>query len=437
LKFSVWLRGLMVIFLCFLAFPVLAAANIVYVIPVQGVISDGLAQQVAAGIKEAEQLQARAIILEIDTPGGAIGAAMEISKNLSETQIPTVSFINGDALSAGALIAFSTVHIAMVPGATIGAAEPRLGTEKADEKIVSAWTKKLAGVAQAHGRNPEIAAAMSDADIEIPGLVAKGKLLTLTHRQAVETGMADVVKNNRREVLEHFGFSGAQVMVRRGSTAEQLARWVTHPFVSPVLLTVGVAGLLLEVFTVGFGVAGTIGLLSLALFFGGHYLAGASGLEAILMFLAGIILLALEILVIPGFGVAGVGGIILLVISIVLASVSVSQAITSILVALVGSIVLLLVSVRFLPTRKWWQRLILSTKQERSTGYLASDGKGETYLGQEGVALTPLRPSGTAEIAGEPVDVVADQGYLARGTKVKVVKVEGRRIVVRKSGADQ
>ncbi|WP_366924125.1 ATP-dependent Clp protease proteolytic subunit [Metallumcola ferriviriculae] len=413
--------------------PVYAASNLVYVIPVNGVISKGLSQQIGAGIAEAEKLDARAIMLEIDTPGGAIDAAMNISKKLTATRIPTISFISGDALSAGALIAFSTKQIAIVPGGTIGAAEPRQGSEKADEKIVSAWTKKLAAAAQANGRDPKIAGAMSDADIEIPGLVAKGKLLTLTHSQARETGMVDAVVASRQEALEEFNYGDAQITVRQGTIAERLARWTTHPYISPILLMVGMAGLLLEVLTVGFGVAGTIGMLAMALFFGGHYLAGASGAEAVLMFLVGLILLAMEILVIPGFGIAGIGGILMLIVSIFLASVSVSQAITSLLVAVVGSIALLLVSIRFLPTRRWWQRFILSDKQERSSGYLSSDEKGETYLGKEGRARTPLRPAGTVDLEGEPIDVVTDQGFIPRDTMVKVVRVEGRRIVVRKS----
>lgn len=423
---------LLALFIMLPVLPVQAAQGTVYVIPVHGVISDGLAQQVARGVREAEQMGARAILLEIDTPGGAINAAIKISNILTGTGLDTISFIKGDALSAGALITFSTDRIAMAPGSTIGAAEPRRGTEKAGEKVVSAWTAKLRDVAEMHGRDGNVAAAMSDADIEIPDLVAKGKLLTLTSRQAVALGMADTIKNSREEVLDFFGYPEARVVVQSGSAAEQLARWVTHPFVSPVLLMLGVAGLVLELFTVGFGIAGSVGLLAMALFFGGHYLAGVSGWEAILLFFVGIILVALEVLVIPGFGIAGIGGLALMLLSIILASTNVTQAFISLLVALLGTALLLLVSIRFLPTRTWWRNLILGEKQDRGTGYLATSESNRHYLGKTGTALSPLRPSGTAEFDGEPVDVVSDQGYIPQGTQVKVVKVEGRRIVVRK-----
>ena len=413
--------------------PIYAAdGETVYVIPIKGVISSGLTQQVERGIEEAEKMGAQVIVLDIDTPGGAINAARDISKMLFRTNIDTISFISGDALSAGALVSFSTKRIAMANGSTIGAAEPRLGNEKADEKIVSAWTAELREAAETRGRNGNIAAAMSDADISIPDLIEKGKLLTLTNRQAVDLGMADIIKNNIEAALDSFGYSKVEIVMQHPSTAEQLAQLVTHPFVSPVLLTLGMAGLVLEVFTMGFGVAGGIGLLSLALYFGGHYLAGFSGWEAIVLFVLGIIMMAVEVLIIPGFGVAGIGGMAMLLISIVLASTSVAQAVTSMAIALLGTIILLLISVRFLPTRKWWQRFILGEQQQRDTGYLAGNEAYKDYIHKVGMAISPLRPSGTVEIEGEPVDVVTDQGFIERGTKVKVIKVEGRRIVVRK-----
>lgn len=422
------------IFLLVLYVPALAKpGDLVYVVPIEGTIDPALATFVDRVYDEAEQVGAARMILEIDTYGGYIDAAIRIKERVMLSPVPTSSFVTKKAISAGALITLSGEKIFMAPGTTIGAAEPRVGEEKADEKVVSMWSQELRAAAETYGRDGDIAAAMADADIEIKDLKAKGKLLTLTQQQALELKFADFPATDRKEVLSISGLSNAQVVEAEPSSAEKLARWVTNPYISPVLLTIGIAGIVLELFTVGFGVAGTLGMISMALYFGGHIIAGFSGLESVLLFIVGIILMLVEAFVTPGFGFAGIAGLGALVVSIIIASASVEQAIISLIIAFFGTVVLLVISFRFLKTRRMWNRLILRVRQEKSEGYVAPEEKLTELFGAEGVTLTPLRPAGSAEINGMRIDVVSEGGFIPTETKVQVVKVEGTRVVVRQS----
>lgn len=423
-----------ILILLVLNVPVLAKpGDLVYVIPIEGTIDPALASFVERIYDEAEQAGATRVILEIDTYGGYIDGAIRINERAMLSSVPTSSFVAKKAISAGVLIALSGEKIFMAPGTTIGAAEPRVGEEKADPKVVSMWSQKLRAAAETYGRNGNIAAAMADADIVIKDLKAQGKLLTLTQKQALQLKFADFSAANRQTVLELSDLSDARIVEVQPSSAEKLARWVTSPYVSPILLTIGLAGIILEVFTVGFGVAGTIGVIAMGLFFGGNIIAGFSGWESVLLFIAGIILMLVEAFVVPGFGFAGIAGLGALVVSIVIASASVEQAIISLIIAIVSTVILLAVSFKFMKTRRMWNRLILGVRQEKSEGYVAPEEKLSQLLGEEGVSITPLRPAGSAEINGMRVDVVSEGGFIPSGTKVQVVQIEGTRVVVRQS----
>lgn len=411
--------------------PVYAAPrDLVYVIPIEGMIDAGLANFVERVYEEADKLGVKTIILEIDTPGGLVNEAVRIKKIIDRSDIPTIAYVTGGAISAGALLALTAPELIMAPGTTMGAAEPRVGEEKADEKAVSYWAGELASAAEQNGRDPEIAKAMADSDLIIPDVKEKGKLLTLTAKQAEKYKMIDGILASRTEVLQYYNLGEAEVVEQHPSFTEQVSRWVTNPYVSSVLLMIGIAGIIVEIFTMGFGIAGIIGSLALALYFGGSLLAGLSGWGTILLFLLGLILLALEVFVFPGFGVAGIGGLAALITSVFMAAPSSEQAMTSLVLALLGTIILVALSIKLLPTRKVWQRLILGTKLEKSSGYVAPSPSYSDLGGKEGQALTPLRPAGVAEIDGLRVDVVTEGGFIQANEPIKVVKVEGNRVVV-------
>ena len=425
---------------CFLilvsALPAFAAGEkpVVFVIPVTGTIDNVLIQSVEKGFAEAQKEQASLVVLKIDTYGGYVDAAIAVKNTIiaNDTNFATLAFVDGKAISAGALIALSGQTMVMTPGGTIGAAEPRAGGLKADEKVLSMWRTELASAAEARGRSGEIAAAMADSDIELPGLKEKGKLLTLTATQAVELGMADGIVSNLNEAIRFsLGTDDVQIMERQTTPTEKWAAFLTNPAVSMILLTLGILGIVLEIMLAGFGIAGVIGIFSFGLFFAGSFLAGYSAWFSVTLFLIGIILLVLEIFVIPGFGVTGASGVAAVILGVILASPNIGQAILSLLFAIAVTVIIVIITLKNKKTRKIWGRLILAKRQENKAGYAAQSQEIQKYLAMQGVAATTLRPSGTGVFAGERVDVVTEGEFITSGAAIEVIKVEGTRVVVR------
>lgn len=432
-KKSVFIGLITCLICCFLTTSLLAASSArVYVIPVQETIEPGLASFVERSIKEAEKQAVDLILLEVDTPGGRLDAAESITKAISNTDIPVTALVKGEAISAGAYISLACPKIAMVPGSTIGDAEPRYSDgSEVDEKFLSAWTAQMATLAEKNGRDATIAKAMADRDIEIPDLVEKGKLLTFTYQQALEHGYADYIVKDRAELLHVLNLDGAEVLEGKPTLAENLTRFVTNPYYSSILLMIGIAGIAIELFTVGFGLAGLLGIAALALYFGGHIMAGFSGWESILLFLLGIILLAVEVFV-PGFGIPGISGIISIAASIIIAAPSWEAGVISLVLALVGTIILVMLSFKVLTRRKFWDKLILGTKYKTEAGYIPQREDISIYIGRRGEALTILRPAGTVLLDdGTKLDVVTDGAFIQKGKLVEVVRAEGVSLVVR------
>lgn len=397
----------------------------VWVIPVHGTIDLGLAVYVEREAAKALEAGAQLILIELNTFGGRVDAATEIRDTLLRSPIPAAAFIGERAWSAGALIALAADWIYMAPGSSIGAAQP----VPVDEKTVSALRAEFEATAERTGRDPRIAAAMVDASVAIDGLVAEGQILTLTAVRAVEVGYADGIASSREEVLAALGFAGRQTVVARLSWAERAARFLSEPTVSQLLLTLGFLGLIAEATSPGLGVPGAVGVISLLLFYGSRMIAGLVGWEAALLLLAGLVLLALEIFVIPGFGVAGLAGIGATLASLVISFGGVEEALRSVGISLALTLAGAVVIWRYGRRRGLWRRVVLETRlagKDRTV-----DEGPRPAVGQQGVALTALRPSGIVEIEGERVDALSEGGYIAAGTPVEVRAVEGRRVVVR------
>jgi len=209
-----------------------------------------------------------------------------------------------------------------------------------------------------------------------------------------------------------------------------LAQVLTSAYVAPVLLSIGFIGLLLEILTAGFGFGGTISLIAFSLYFGGSILAGNAGTAVLLVFMAGIVLLLIEAFA-PGFGFPGIGGILLVIASIVMASSSFTSAVVSLVAALITSIIALVLILKYAPKSKYFDRLTLVTEMGSDFGYVSTEGKDD-LLGKEGIVTSYLHPAGTIDIDGEKVDAVSEGTYVETGTRVKVIRREGRRIVVKK-----
>jgi membrane-bound serine protease (ClpP class) len=432
------------VFIIFGDGPARAQKPVVFVAPIEGVIDLGLAPFVQRVLDEATAADAKAVILEINTFGGRVDAAVLIRDALLESKVLTVAFINKRAISAGALISLASEKIAMARGGTIGAATPvQMGAPGApaqpvEEKTVSYMRKEFGATAEQRNRSPLIAEAMVDADVEIPNVIEKGKLLTLTTKEALRVNIADFQANSLEAVLQSLDLADAEVYHMSETWAESLVRFLTHPVVSSLLMTVGILGIMLEMRMPGFGIPGTLGLISLALFFWGHALVQLAGLEELLLVSLGLILIGVEMFVIPGFGIAGILGIIALMAGLGMSLIgtgatwdsflaAIGQVTFSLLVAIIATLILL----RYFPRLPYGKRLILETNLQAHEGYESSPPEDHRLLGKQGLALSDLRPSGIARFNEERVDVVSDGNWIKAGQPLEVVRIDGNRVVVR------
>lgn len=411
----------------------------VYRIPVTGVIELGLAPFVERSLREAAAGGADAVILDIDTPGGRVDAAERIADALAESEVPVYAFVNRQAYSAGALIALATDGVYMPPGGVMGAATPVTGAgEKAPEKIVSAMRSRMRALAEARGLDPRIAEAMVDEEIAIEGVVEAGKLLTLTAEEARALGYAEMVED-WDGMMATLALEDATVREMQVNWAERIVRFLSHPVVSPFLLTLGFLGLLAEIKTPTFGMAGAAGILALALFFGSHLILGLAGWEDLILFGTGVVLLGVEILFVPGFGVLGGLGILAMIGGLFLSLLGAFPTGGDLLRAggvLSTTVLLILITawalLRYLPKSERLARrgIFLAADTGTDVGY-SSAVRREELVGAEGVAMTDLRPSGVGLFGEERVDVVSESSWIEQGTPIRILAAEGYRHLVR------
>lgn len=413
--------------------------EIVYRVPVTGVIELGLAPFIQRSIREAEAAGARAVVLEIETPGGRVDAAQKIVDTIKATDLPVYAYVNRRAFSAGAMIALSADRVYMRTGAVMGAATPVTGEgQKAPEKIVSAMRSEMRALAEDRALDPRIAEAMVDEDVAIEGVVEAGKLLTLTTEEAVALGYAESTED-LDALLGTVQLAAADLRATEVNWAEGVVRFLTHPLVSPLLLSLGFLGLLIEIKTPTFGLAGLTGALALGAFFGGHYLVGLAGWEEMIVLVVGLVLLGVEVFIVPGFGIFGVLGIAGILGSIYLSlvgnlstAVDYSQAAGIMSAALLIVIVTAWVLLRTLPKNRRLRDsgIMLGESTTRDTGYLSTAVR-EELIGMQGTALTDLRPAGVGKFGDERIDIVAEEGWIESGTPIEILRSEGYRHVVR------
>ena len=408
-------------------------------VPVTGVIEMGLAPFIERSIREAEETGAAAIILDVDTPGGRVDAAERIADAISDSEVPIYAFVNRRAFSAGAMISLATQRIYMRPGSVIGAVTPVDGSgTKASEKIVSAMRSEMRALAEAHEVDPAIAEAMVDESLAIPDIVESGKLLTLTTEEAVLYDFARQTEDFT-SLLGELELAGAEVQTMRVNWAERMVRFFSHPVVAPFLLSLGFLGLIVEIKTPTFGLAGGAGVLALSLFFGSHLILGLAGWEDLLLVGAGVGFLAAEVFVIPGFGLFGLLGIVGIFGGIymsLLGSLPTMQDFSRAGGILSTAILLILVTgwalLRYLPksTRLYRSGIFLGTRTDKAIGYQSAETRLD-LVDVEGVAATDLRPSGIGLFDDERIDVVSESEWIEEGTPVRIVSAEGSRHVVR------
>ena len=496
LRRKVQLKNVLLFLGCLFMSSTLSAQDtaLVYVIDIRNEIGSGLGTYISDGIQTAEEAGADAIVFDVDTPGGRVDSAVNIIRSIQDTQIPTIAFVNRQAISAGAMISIACNQIVMTSGGTIGDSAPvNIQGQEVGEKAISYIQGTIRATAERENRNPDIAEAMVDKELvlvkladgqiikllpeeyvareeegeEMEILCAQGKLLTLSTQQALAYEFADAQAETLPDLLaqyeivevdgtklpltaegiaqrqQDFGISeinrlktlaDARITEVEATLADRVVFFLTNPLISSLLLSLGILGIFIEIRTPGFGIPGFLGLVCVGLFFGGHMLTKIGAEWAFLLFLLGLGLIALEVFVIPGFGVAGILGITLMLGSVFFVFDKAYEFRTAVMwlsISVILSAGLAILAAVLLPETQLFRRLALSTVMDTEMGYHSSSSEDfQAYLGQSGTALTPLRPSGTARIANNRVDVVTVGDFIAPDSNVKVVSVEGSKVLV-------
>jgi len=386
----------------------------------------------------------KAVILEIDTPGGRIDAALTIKdiilKYSGNDKRPLIAYVNTHAISAGALIALACPILVMDPAGTIGDAAPVMQKKgklvRMGEKVVSPIRAVFKGLGEKYNRPPEVLMAMVDSDIVLTrkkhGIAKKkGKLLTLTAKTSLRLKVCNAIIPTKKLLLKRYTPEGATVIYMGYTDSDRILIFLTTPILSWLLLTLGIVGLIFEVKTPGWGVGGTIGILCIAVFFSTQLMLNPGTWVAPVLFLMGVALLLIEAFVIPGFGLVGIGGAILVIGSLLLAlgvdNLRTSAAILA--ASMVSAAMLSALLFKLIPKTRTFRKIVLSDSSEGFKSPTDHD-KSPGLLGKSGKVLTTLRPSGTIEIDGVKYDAVSDSTFIDAGRKIEVVTVKGMRVVV-------
>jgi membrane-bound serine protease (ClpP class) len=427
----------------------------VYILPIRDEIEQSMAYLVRRGVKEAMDMKADALILHMDTPGGRGDSMKEIMEAVSkfEPRNQTYTLVDKEAFSAGAFISACTRSIFMTPGSTIGAASPVVmgsdggSPQELPPKFVSAYASMIRAAAEQNGHNPEVFDAMVNKQrglmIEGKEIVAKGDILTLTTEEAVRPYgkvpkplLSQGTVKDLNTFIRQIGGDPATAVTLKPTGFEQVARLIT--MAAPFLMMLGMLLGYLEFKTPGFGLFGMGAALCFAIFFFGHYIAGLTGYEPLLLFGAGVLLIVVELFLFPGIILPALTGVALIAAALlysmvdrypgdpVIPTVAQLQGPTVKLMAgFAFSLIGIALLGRYLP-----KRVLYSDLEAATIGGPSLPRAGEIKIGDQGLALTLLRPSGTAQFDGRPVDVVTEGGLIEKGAYVKVIQVEGFRIVV-------
>ena len=403
--------------------PARAEAPRVVVIDIHGGLSGPVATWVTRQMDAAGKSGAAGIILDIDSDGGSMDAArqVETAALARSAEIPVAAYVHDEACGPASLVAVACKVLAMAPGGSLGGAP------------ADASKTDFAAAAEAGGRNPGYAAAFVSADTALPSVGVKpGDSLTLTTQQAQRVGYADVVTPDYPGVLAKMNLPGAALAPVQVSTWELVALWVSRPWATILLLALGLALVVMEMLTLhSWGLAGVIGGALVALIFAAHITVGTATWVGVTLFLAGVALLLFETHVFPGHGLSALAGLILIFLGMFYALGGVQTgALYSAGAALLITLGIVAAFFIYLPRSPIWAQLGQPMRQSAAAGYVSSRNYTE-YVGQHGVAVTLLRPSGTAEVDGVRLSVVTEGDFLPAGSPVQVVAVQGGRIVVR------
>ncbi len=419
--------------------------KLVYQFDIKEEIADPIWRKVKLAMDEAHEMKADAILINMNTYGGAVDAADSIRTRILRSDIPVYVLIDNNAASAGALISLACDSIFMKSGATLGAATVVNQTgEVQAEKIQSYFREKMRATAEATGRDPDIAEAMVDADKEVEGVSEKGKIVTLTASKAIELGFCEGEYESPNQVLKHCGFTEYTIEKQKLTTIDEIIGILINPALSGLLILVIFGGIYFELQSPGVGFPLAAAIIAALLYFMPLYLEGLADNWEILLFIVGVVLIGLEVFVIPGFGIAGIAGLTLAFAGLILSLVgnvgfdfdpvpSGRLVEAGLIVVLSGSVSIfgsLFLAVKLFESGVL-SHLVLKADQKKEDGYVGTSTSEFDLIGRIGVAYTDLHPSGKVEIESTLHDATAMAGFITKGSKVKVIDYSTAQIKVR------
>jgi membrane-bound serine protease (ClpP class) len=398
-------------------------------------------------LEEAVKKKADIVLIEMSTYGGMLESADSIRTKILDSPIPVYVFINHNAASAGALIAIACDSIYMTTGSSIGAATvvDQAG-QVVPDKYQSYMRAMMRSTAEATGRDPNIAQAMVDPRIKIEGVVDSGFVLTFTSTEALKFGYCEGIAENVETVMRLAGIGDYEIVEQEIKPLDKFIGFLINPIVSGILIIIIIGGIYFELQTPGLGFSIIIAIIAALLYFAPLYLEGLAAHWEILVFIAGIALIAVEIFAIPGFGVAGISGIVFVVTGLTLSlvnnvgfdftEVNTNKLISSLFLVIISIFISIIASffiTKSLFTKnRFFGSLALETVASSSEGFSSSDDNYQEMIGRKGIAHTILRPAGKVKIGEEVFDATALTGYIDKGEKIEVVKYETGQLFVRK-----
>lgn len=419
----------------------------VFTFKIDANIDPAMNRRVKLALEEAKKNEAGLIVIEMDTYGGVVTDADEIRTQILESEIPVYVFINKDAASAGALISIACDSIYMAPGSSIGAATVVNGADgtAAPDKYQSYMRSMMRSTAEATGRNPKIAEGMVDEKIVIEGISEAGSVITFSVSEAIKHGFCEGEFDSVEAILKSQNLENAELLAYEEDTVDKIIAFFLSPAISGVLILIIIGGIYFELQTPGVGFPLLAAIIATLLYFIPYYLNGLAENWEILIFIAGIVLLAVELFVIPGFGIFGVLGIVCIIGGLVLGMVPnqdfnfdfvpASQLFGALLTVILAALASVGLVFWLTPKVNQWgafSHITLATTLDRSAGYTSSF-YSETLLGKSGIVHSRLRPSGKVEIDGEIYDAYSRGEFLDQGEKIIVISTEGTSLKVKKS----
>jgi len=413
-------------------------------------------------IEEAQKINADYILLHLNTYGGLVDAADSIRTKILNCPITTIAYIDNNAASAGALISIACDYIYMRPGGSIGAATVVNQTgEPMPDKYQSFMRSTMRSTAETHGkdtiiegndtiikwhRDPNIAQAMVDPSIKIPGIIDSGKVLTFTAQEAFDNNFCEGLADDYKEVLKLIGVRNYVIKEYEITSLEAIIGFLVNPALQGILIMIIIGGIYFELQSPGIGFPLAIAVLAATLYFAPLYLEGLAENWEIIIFFIGIILIGLEVFVIPGFGVAGIAGIILTIVGLSLSMVdkivwdkefgNIDEVLKSFFTVTISMFLSLFLSIwlsKKLFTSSGFKNLSLATVQDKEEGYIGVTTNQFELKGKTGIAITVLRPSGKIEIDDQIYDAISEIGFIDKDEKVKVLKYESGQVHVIKT----